>query len=95
MGAQVMGGVLFDDRVVDETADVPNRHSEGRRQIVDGNQATLGERTVRWSCHVSGHPLTVNCARHGSLPDFEEGDWGFWTDRRGVDALLRELAVAI
>ena len=62
-----------------------------------GGQVVAG-RASKCQCGWRGlrcHRLTVDSGRHRSLPDFEGDDLDFWTDRRGVEPLFGEVAVAV
>ena len=84
-----------DASLADESANVPHRHPKIVRKVIDRNQPADIGRATGWGAEMSCHPLTVNSGRHGSLPEFEGDDWGFWTHRRGVHLLFGELAVAV
>ena len=84
-----------DASLADESANVPHRHPKIVRKVIDRNQPADIGRATGWGAEMSCHPLTVDFARHGSLPDFEGNDGRFWADRRDVDPLFGEVAVAV
>ena len=85
----------WDASLADESANVPHRHPKIVRKVIDRYQpADIGRATGR-GAEMSCHLLTVNFARHGSLPDFERNRWSFWADGRDVDPRFGEVAVAV